>query len=202
MHWLVLSWLLLFVGCFGRRRADWSLGKIADKDGRGQTINNNAVLSSRRESKYENKPNSTDVSDGVTSVKMVGEIEGRHLVMVLVVAMMASTNAAFIDKRPKMPRYTVSLLFFILINSSDRSSLSTIQHQRSLLAAFDFSPKPLMQCTLNHCSAAVSISSLLTLLLFHALFHMLGLYPHIPPDVLVSHISHFTTRKWKSSSSS
>ena len=100
------------------------MGKIADKDGRGQTINNNAVLSSRRESKYENKPNSPDVSDGVTSVKMVGEIEGRQMVMVLVVvAMMASTNAAFIDKRPKMPRYTVSLLFFILINSSDRSSL-------------------------------------------------------------------------------
>ena len=188
---------------FGRRQADCSLGKIADKDGRGQTINNNAVLSSRRESKYENKTYSSIVSDGVTSIKMVGEVEGRQLVMVvLVVAMMASTNAAFIDKRPKMPRYTVSLLFFILINSSDRSSLSTIQHQRSLLAAFDFSPKPLMQCTLNHCSAAVSISSLLTLLLFHALFHMLGLYPHIPPDVLVSHISHFTTRKWKSSSSS
>ena len=39
---------------------------------------------------------------------MVGENGVRQLVMVLVLMVMASTNAAFIDKRPKMPRYPIS----------------------------------------------------------------------------------------------
>ena len=40
---------------------------------------------------------------------MVGESGVRQLVMVVVVVlMMASANAAFIDKRPKMPRYPIS----------------------------------------------------------------------------------------------
>ena len=39
---------------------------------------------------------------------MVGESGVRQLVMVVVVVlMMASANAAFIDKRPKMPRYPI-----------------------------------------------------------------------------------------------
>ena len=95
------------------------VGRIADKDGGGQTINNNALFNSKRNNskvaaKYGNNPSSPDVSDGVTSVKMAGESEGmRRLMMVLVVVLMmmaVATKAAFIDRRPKMPRYPALFL--------------------------------------------------------------------------------------------
>ena len=46
---------------------------------------------------------------------MVGESGVRQLVMVVVVVlMMASANAAFIDKRPKMPRYPISSYYHMI----------------------------------------------------------------------------------------
>ena len=49
-----------------------------------------------------------DVSDGVTLGEMVGESGGKHSTMatflVMVAMMVATSKAAFIDKRPKMPR--------------------------------------------------------------------------------------------------
>ena len=47
---------------------------------------------------------------------MVGDSGVRQLVMVVmvVVLMMASANAAFIDKRPKMPRYPISSYYHMI----------------------------------------------------------------------------------------
>ena len=87
--------------------------ELADKDGRRQTDNNNAVTPSERNNspgkiRKQLDGSRRDVSDGVTLGEMVGESGGKHSTMatflVMVAMMVATSKAAFIDKRPKMPR--------------------------------------------------------------------------------------------------
>ena len=89
------------------------LQELADKDGGRQTDNNNAVTPSERNNSPLEQNTKTnvarrDVSDAVTLGEMVGESGGKHSTMatflVMVAMMVATSKAAFIDKRPKMPR--------------------------------------------------------------------------------------------------
>ena len=94
------SWLEVF----GLARACRQRWRPSDGQQQRRDSFSEKQLASR--AKYENKRR--DVSDGVTLGEMVGESGGKHSTMaaflVMVAMMVATSKAAFIDKRPKMPR--------------------------------------------------------------------------------------------------